>query len=228
MMTNLSLRQTAIVGLCRKHKTTADIGCDHGYIGVSLLKNKKTNFLIASDISAPSAEKTKHLLEKENLENKASIRVGDGLNTLKQDENPEQIIIAGMGGKEITHILSEYKNIEKTKHFVFQPMNELVYFRQFLCENNLKIKKDIVIFDKKFYHIITATPQKTNLSSFRLRWGAKSSNRQKDYFLWIDEKEKKLNSILKKLPKNNQKEKQILNCLTEIKKIKRSKGAKSC
>ena len=228
MMTNLSFRQTAITNLCKKCKTTADIGCDHGYIGVTLLKNKKTNFLIASDISAPSAKKTKLLLEKENIEDKASIRVGDGLNTIKKDENPEQIIIAGMGGKEITHILSEYKNITKTKYFVFQPMNELVYFRKFLCENNLKIKKDVVIFDKKFYHIITASPEKTNLSPFKLRWGAKASNRDKHYFLWHEEKEKKLNNILKKLPKSNAKEKQILDCLKEIKRIKLTKGAKSC
>ena len=229
MMNNLSTRQKALIDACKKFHTTCDVGCDHGYIGVSLLKNRKTNFLIATDISAPSVHKTEVLLKQHNLQNSASIRVGDGLETVKSSENVEQIIIAGMGGKEIVHILSEYKSLKKTKHFVFQPMNELQVFRKYLSDNNIKIQKDIVIFDKKFYHIITAKPQEnSSLSPFRQKWGAKTKDRNKDYFLWLAEKEKKLTKILNNLPKNNEKEKEILKCLNDIKRIKATKGAKKC
>ena len=228
MMNNLSIRQQAIVDVCKKCETTCDVGCDHGYIGVSLLKNNKTKFLIATDISKPSANKTAVLLKENSKEKFASIRVGDGLSTIKPKENVEQIIIAGMGGKEIIHILSEYKNIQKTKHFVFQPMNELQVFRKYLSDHNIKIQKDIVVFDKKFYHIITATPKPNSLSSFKQKWGANAKNRNKDYYLWLTEKERKIKKIIKGLPKNNEKEKMFLSCLNDIKKIRATKGAKKC
>ena len=229
MMNNLSIRQQALIKVCKKSDITCDVGCDHGYIGSNLLQNKKTKFLIATDISKPSVMKTDKLLRKNNLIQKASIRVGDGLQTINKNEFPDQIIVAGMGGKEITHILSEYKNISKTKHFVFQPMNELLHFRKYLSENNIKIQKDIVIFDKKFYHIITAVPAKNcTLSPFKQKWGAKTKNRTKDYYLWLNEKKQKLLKILSGLPKNNEKEKHIKSCLKDIEKIEATKGAKTC
>ena len=228
MMNNLSKRQMALLNVCKKFDSTCDVGCDHGYIGVSLLQKKKTSFLYATDISAPSAHKTEKLLKENGLINFASIRVGDGLTTIKKNETVEQIIIAGMGGKEITHILSQYKNLHKTKYFVFQPMNELIYFRKFLFENGIKIQKDIVIFDKKFYHIITGTPQKNSLSAFKQKWGAKPTQRNKEYFLWLNEKEKKILKILSGLPKNNEKKNLFISCLKDIKRIKATKGAKKC
>ena len=228
MMNNLSKRQMELVKVCKKFNSTCDVGCDHGYIGVSLLKNKKTNFLYATDISAPSAYKTEKILKENGLIEFASVRVGDGLKPIQKNENIDQIIIAGMGGKEITHILSEYKNIKKTKHFVFQPMNELIHFRKFLCENDIKIQKDIVIFDKKFYHIITATPQKSTLSPFKQKWGAKPLQRNKEYFAWLNEKEKKILKILSGLPENNNKKKMFISCLKDINRIKATKGAKKC
>ncbi len=228
MMNNLSIRQQALVNVCKKANSTCDVGCDHGYIGVTLLENKKTNFLIATDISAPSAKKTEILLQQKNQQQNADVRVGDGLQTIKTGEAPEQIIIAGMGGKEIVHILSEYKNTQQTKHFVFQPMNELVFFRKYLSDNNIKIKKDIVIFDKKFYHIITATPSKQTLSPFKTKWGVSSKFRDNNYYLWLNEKEKKIKKIISNLPKNSEKTKMFNSCLNDIKKIKATKGAKKC
>ena len=226
MMTNLSIRQQAIVDATKKLNVTCDVGCDHGYIGVALLKNKKTKFLIASDISEPSVKKAENLLKAENLSHKASIKVCDGMTNI--NEHVDQLIIAGMGGKEIIHILSEYKNIKTIKHFVFQPMNELVCFRKFLEKTNLKIIKDFIVFDKKFYHIITAKNNTFKLTDYQSKWGYKTNQRNNDYFLWLNEKKQKLENIVKKLPKYNEKSKKFLKCLSEIEKIQKTKGAKKC
>ncbi|MBR1925952.1 MAG: SAM-dependent methyltransferase [Clostridia bacterium] len=225
-MTNLSLRQQKIVDATKNFEVTCDVGCDHGYIGVELLKNNKTKFLIASDISEKSVKKAENLLKKENLLEFASIKVCDGLSSI--DKNVDQIIIAGMGGKEIVHILSEYKNIKNTKYFAFQPMNELVFFRKFLEKINLKIIKDFIVYDKKFYHIITAKNGDFKLTDFQSKWGYKPKQRNSDYFLWLDKKEEKIKNIVTKLPKYNEKSEKFLKCLSEIKKIKKTKGARKC
>ncbi len=228
MMNNLTKRQKAILSVCKKSEVTVDVGCDHGYIGTTLLKTNKTKFLIATDISAPSVQKTEKLLKENNLLGYASIRVGDGLTTIKEDEKPDQVIIAGMGGKEIVHILSSFKNTNKIKHFVFQPMNELVFMRNYLSQNQIKIQKDIVFFDKKFYHIITASQGNSPISPFKQKWGAKTKDRNKDYFLWINQKEEKIKKILSGIKSTNEKYKLFKSCLDDIKKIKATKGAKTC
>lgn len=229
MMINLSKRQQTLVDVSKKSAVTADIGCDHGYIGVSLLINKKTKYLIASDISFLSAQKTTNLLSKENLEKQASVRVGDGLKTIKNNEKLNQIIIAGMGGLEICNILDDFKNKKNVSHYVFQPMNELVSFRNYLSNNNFEILKDFIIYDKqKYYHIITAKNGSQHLSSYQQKWGAKPKQRTKEYFDWILQKEKKLIEISKKIPKNNEKYLIFDKCLKEINKIKNTKGAKIC
>ena len=228
MMNNLTKRQQAILSVCKKSEKTVDVGCDHGYIGVNLLKTNKTKFLIATDISAPSAKKTEKLLKESNLSSKASVRVGDGLETIKSGEIVDQVIIAGMGGKEIIHILSSFKNTKNIKHIVLQPMNELLSVRKYLSENQLKIKKDIVFFDKKFYHIITVSQGNSPISLFKQKWGAKTKDRNKDYFLWIKHKEEKIIKILSGIKSTNEKYKIFMSCLNDIKKIKATKGAKTC
>ena len=45
----------------------ADIGCDHGFLTAHLLRRCANLFAIASDISAPSLEKARALLQKEHL-----------------------------------------------------------------------------------------------------------------------------------------------------------------
>lgn len=221
MMNNLTKRQQTLVDLAKKSNITTDVGCDHGFVGVSILKNKKTKFLVASDISQKCAQKTANLLKLEGLENQADVRVGDGI-VKKPNEVFNQIIIAGMGGKEIMHILSEFK--QKTDaHYILQPMKELKLLRKFLSENGFVITKDFVLKDKnKFYHMLTAKHGDQKLSEFKQKWGAKSHTNNPDFFEWLSQKEQKLNQILSKLPASSTKQKEFEKCLNEIEKLKRS------
>lgn len=218
MMNNLTLRQQTLVDLAKKSKVTIDVGCDHGYVGVSLLENGKTKFLIASDISEKCAKKTAKLLEEKNLSNCATTKVCDGI-VLGKDESLDQAIIAGMGGKEIVHILENFKPKNQT-HFVLQPMKELVLLRKFLSENGFKILKDFVIQEKgKFYHMLTAKLGSQKLSPSKQKWGAKP-NCSEAYFCWLNQKQQKIENILKNMPKNNPKQEHFLRCLKEINLIK--------
>lgn len=224
-MNKLSDRQKHLVENTKEASITVDVGCDHGIIGTTLLKENKTKFLIATDISAPSAKKAKILLEKCGLASRASVRIGDGLKTIKDDEIPDQILIAGMGGKEICHILENYKKICLAKHFVFQPMKELAFFREYLNTHGFKILKDFVFCDKdKFYHLITAKIGKQKLTKSQIYFG-KNIECSVDYFLWLNKKQEKLNKILCGLPSQNEKIKKIKSCLKMIERIK-SKGEK--
>ena len=138
----------------------AEIGADHGYITKYLFDIKKIKFAALTDISANSLQKARDNFSKTKYANKVCFSVGDGLQALQNVNNSinnkkvEQIIIAGMGAREIISILSQNTNFE---HFVLQPQKNVVELRQFLINNNYKIKKDIMVKDGKiFYNVISA------------------------------------------------------------------------
>lgn len=219
MTPRLSKRQECILSLARQADTTLDVGSDHGYIAAALLERKISAKLIASDISAPSLAKTISLLKRKGLN--ASTRVGDGMDVIQPDERVEQVIIAGMGGAEIIGILERFSSAEQVEHYVFQPMKEIVALRRFLNQRGLNIVRDVVIQDKNFYHIITAVPGKQYCTEQQFQFGANEKDRRElDYVRWLDEKQKKVQKIVKNMPKSSEKFDFFENCLKNIEKIK--------
>ena len=224
-MNRLSKRQQAIVSLCEKHKTSIDVGCDHGYVGAELLKLEKTEFLIATDISEKSLLKAQKLFQKEKFKNAKTV-CANGLDF--ENSFAEQIIIAGMGGKNITDILENYKHKDKILRLILQPMKEVALLRKYLNKNNFFIEKDIVICDKKkFYHIFSVRQGKQNLKSINIHFGVCLSPQSEDFYLWLNEKEQKIKKITQKMPKDNEKLKTFQKCLDEIEKIKQNKKTNS-
>ncbi|EHL16173.1 hypothetical protein HMPREF9629_01429 [Peptoanaerobacter stomatis] len=139
--------------------TIADIGTDHGYIPVNLIKKSKAKKIIASDISKQSLQKAKDIIIKNHFENLIDTRLGNGIDILDIDET-DGIIIAGMGGILISKILeTSYSNkfINKKPVLILQPVQQAKELRYYLYENNFKITDEYVMQENnKIYHIIIA------------------------------------------------------------------------
>lgn len=147
----LSKRLNKIVSLCGKVKRVADVGCDHGKVLAELVKGG-ANFVVASDISEPSVKKAESLLKEIGAKN-FSVRVGNGFETLTNNDNLDVIIVAGMGGLEIIEILKNSKI--NLKRLILQPQNNVIKLREFLQNNNYYIVYDNIIEDKgKYYNIL--------------------------------------------------------------------------
>ena len=91
---------TDLVNVC---DVAADVGTDHGFLGAWLLENKRCRKMQFLDISAPSLNKARNLIEDMQLEEKSIFSVGDGLDALTEDA--QTVIIAGMGGLTIAGIV---------------------------------------------------------------------------------------------------------------------------
>lgn len=151
-MISLDPRLKAVLSEIKPCKVIADIGADHGKIAVSAKVNGLANKAIASDISAMSIAKARDLSAQYDIE--VDIRVGDGITPLSADEY-DTVIIAGMGGIEITSILS--KAIKKFNRYIFAPHTKAYELRQFLSANGIKPLNDYKVFSKgKYYDIISA------------------------------------------------------------------------
>lgn len=151
----LSLRLKVIASMVDKCECVADIGTDHGYIPIDLIKNNVCNKAIASDINKGPVEKVKFNVRIEDLEDKIHCRLGGGLTTINKGE-VQGIVIAGMGGNLIRDIIEERLNIFKELKFaVLQPVQNPEVLREYIYKNGYKIiDEELCIDDNRFYEII--------------------------------------------------------------------------
>lgn len=151
----LSKRLEAITKYVPKNSIVADIGTDHGYIPVYLIKNKISKRVIGSDISSGSLEKIQDYVLETQTEEFIDIRLGDGMEVLKPYE-VDTVVIAGMGGILMTEILDkDLKLRDSVVRYILQPMVGVKELREYLFSNNFKlIEEDLVFEDEKYYEIM--------------------------------------------------------------------------
>lgn len=128
----------------------ADVGCDHGYCTEYMLNRGLCRRAQISDISAKSLEKAERLLAGYIAEGRVISTVCNGLERI--DPSADEVLIAGMGGDNITEILAAGFMPEK---FVLQPMHGVRGVREFLLSRGAKITVDEPFLDGgKFYFVI--------------------------------------------------------------------------
>ena len=114
----LSERLNTILSLVSQSKCVADVGCDHGFVSIELINRKIAENVIAMDIrQGPLMRAQEHIMQT-RLSDKIQTRLSDGVAALKPGE-ADSLIIAGMGGNLVIHILREndFKIIEEKMVF---------------------------------------------------------------------------------------------------------------
>lgn len=166
----LSKRIYALADAIDKGETAADIGTDHGYVPMLLIKNAVSPHVIMSDISEGSLAKAVETFRLCGLDaDPDDFRTGDGLETIAPGE-VDAVIIAGLGGHTIADILTA--DIDKSMSFkklVLQPRKHSGNLRYALYTNGWDITDEILVPEGKFVcEIICAVPGR-DISSGQLR-----------------------------------------------------------
>ena len=156
----LSKRIFALADKVNRSESVADIGTDHGYVPMLLMRSGKCPKAIMSDISEGSLSKARETFELTGLTCEADwFRTGDGLETIEKGE-ADVVIIAGLGGHTIAGILAS--DIEKSRSFkrlILQPRKHSGTLRYFLYTNGWDIESEGLAEEGKFAcEIITAVP----------------------------------------------------------------------
>lgn len=151
----LSLRLQTICNMISSCKTIADIGTDHGYIPIYLIKNKICKFAIACDINKGPLEKAKDNISMEGLENNISLRLGSGFDIITPGE-VNVAIIAGMGGHLIKDLIESGIEVFKSlDYLILQPVQNPDVLRKYIYDSGFEvIKEELCIDEKIFYEII--------------------------------------------------------------------------
>ena len=149
----------AVASMVTPDYVLADIGTDHGYVPISLVQRKKIPKAIAMDINKGPLQRAREHIAEFQLEEFIETRLSDGVKKLKVGE-VDSILIAGMGGELVIHILSDGMEVcRSVKELILQPQSELDKVRRFLRENKYKIvDEDMVIEDGKYYPMMKVVP----------------------------------------------------------------------
>ncbi|EGT3603238.1 SAM-dependent methyltransferase [Clostridium perfringens] len=150
----LSKRLKRIAEHVDKCESVADIGTDHGYIPIYLVKEGICKKAIASDINKGPIEKAKVNVAFEGVSNKIKCLLGPGLNPLKVGE-VNGVILAGMGGNLTRDILlADMEKVKKYDFIILQPAQNPEVLREFLYKNDYEIiDEDLIKDEGRFYEL---------------------------------------------------------------------------
>lgn len=151
----VSKRINEVIHMVSPCEGVADIGTDHGYIAIGLVKEQLAKRAIAMDVNKGPLSKAKENVALYGLNSQIDLRLSDGLDKLK-DEECNTIVIAGMGGELIIKILKEGSHALQTpKELILQPQSEIYKVREYLHQIGYKIVSESMLKeDGKFYTII--------------------------------------------------------------------------
>ena len=119
-----------------ENSRVADIGTDHGYLAIELIRRGRASFVVASDKNPMPLDAAKKNISAAGLNNFIEVRLGDGLKVLRENE-VDTICVAGMGGALIAEILNDSPQILKSvQKLILQPMNATEKILSWLKNNS--------------------------------------------------------------------------------------------
>ena len=157
----LSKRLQSVLALAEPVKTVADVGCDHGYVAISLIQQHKASRVIAMDVRKGPLDRAKGHIIQYGMKEFITTRLSDGVEALSPGE-ADGLICAGMGGKLMVGILERGAAvIEQMQELILQPQSELSFVREWLRNHAFSIDEECMVCeDNKFYPMFRVKPEK--------------------------------------------------------------------
>ncbi|MBE5925010.1 MAG: SAM-dependent methyltransferase [Lachnospiraceae bacterium] len=144
----------------QNEEVVADVGCDHAYVSIALVKRNIAKNVIAMDVRKGPLEIAKKNVDEYGLGSEVELRLSDGLTALSPRE-VNAIVIAGMGGLLVKKILTNGQNILKCEcppDLILGPQSDICEVRKYLHDINYHIVKEAMLIDEgKYYTVIHAS-----------------------------------------------------------------------
>lgn len=159
----LSSRLEALLAVIDPHDVLADIGTDHAFLPIELIRRGVCRKVIACDVGAGPLQRAEEHVKEAGLEGRIETRLADGLLGLCPGE-AEAVVIAGMGGALMASILEKAEGtgvLEGLKQLVLQPQSEYEKVRTAMQNLGFTAVKESMVEDRgKYYWIISSVRNK--------------------------------------------------------------------
>ena len=149
----ISNRLLLCAGFVNPGDRVADIGCDHGYLGIHLLQNGIARSVIASDINEMPLKSAIENAKKYGVQDQISFYLSDGVQNIPREF--DSLICAGMGGDTMVSILSAAPWLKCDRYrLILQCQSKTPLLRRYLSENGWSIARESLARDGKFLYTV--------------------------------------------------------------------------
>ncbi|WP_457967069.1 tRNA (adenine(22)-N(1))-methyltransferase TrmK [Pseudomonas sp. R4-84] len=151
----LSMRLERVAGLVPTGARLADIGSDHGYLPVALIKRGVIAAAVAVEVALTPFRAAERTVRESGLGEWISVRLADGLAAIEPADGITAISLCGMGGETIRDILDSGKcRLSGRERLILQPNGGEQPLRQWLMDNDYRILCEDVLRENRFYYEI--------------------------------------------------------------------------
>ncbi len=148
----ISKRLLCCASLVPKGARVADIGCDHGYLGIHLLTEGIAQFVAASDLRPLPLQKARENAAFFGTSDRMDFFVADGLSAVAPG-SVDTVVCAGMGGDNIADILEAAPWVRTEGcTLILQPNTSGNKLRQYLGEQGFSILRELLVKDGNFLY----------------------------------------------------------------------------
>ncbi|MBR6562916.1 MAG: SAM-dependent methyltransferase [Clostridia bacterium] len=137
----------------------ADVGSDHAYLAIEVMKRSLADAAIASDINELPLMKGRENAELQGVD--LEFILSDGFDAF-DGRDVTAAAICGMGGELIARII-ERSGIARRAELILQPMSHQEHLREYLWSNGFEILREIFVTEAdKHYTVMHARYLGTN------------------------------------------------------------------
>lgn len=201
----LSERLKQVGSYVEKNARLADIGSDHAYLPCYLAKQRQIEFAIAGEVVKGPFQSAERQVRNEGLTDRIEVRMGDGLDVIRAEDEISTITIAGMGGPLIAKILERgKKKASLASRLILQPNVHAWSIRAWAEQNGWQlIEEQILEENQKIYEILVLEKGQMRLSEAERLLGPLLIKQKSETFQkkWMREKQE-WERILENLPQD--------------------------
>ncbi|AXP03566.1 tRNA (adenine-N(1))-methyltransferase [Pseudomonas fluorescens] len=151
----LSMRLERVAAHMPAGARLADIGSDHAYLPVALLRRGVIAAAVAGEVALTPFRAAERTVGESDLERQISVRLANGLAAIEPEDGITAISLCGMGGETIRDILDSGKaRLNGQERLILQPNGGEQPLRQWLMDNDYRILCEEVLRENRFYYEI--------------------------------------------------------------------------
>jgi len=152
----LSSRLSLIASLVPDGARVVDVGTDHAYLPIELIKSGKARSVIATDIRKGPLDKANANIKAAGVRGIKTI-LSDGVTAVDKDSF-DTLVIAGMGGDTAVHILSDCPELKREGiTLILQVMSSADVLRDYLAESGFFVETEPCVLDSGRVYSIMLT-----------------------------------------------------------------------
>ncbi len=152
MSVPISQRLLCCAAMVPEGSRVADVGADHGYLGIYLLQTGIAQFVAACDLREGPLENARRNAKRCHIQKYMAFYLSDGLQAVPKDAF-DTVVCAGMGGDLIIKILSQSPWLQHERYtLILQPQTDIQSVRVWLGKHGFYEDKADLVRDGGFLY----------------------------------------------------------------------------